>query len=114
MSDEPNQNDEPKHKPYEWADQMFQRAPDVAPKYRDMLAMVASMLMGNENAAQHFYAQAVVDGASDEELRRVTDTAKMATMDVGDLSANVKRAVEELHAESEPPAGDTDAPAGLN
>jgi hypothetical protein len=107
-------SDEPKHKPYEWADKMFQGAPDVAPKYRDMLAMLASMLMGNESAAQHFYAQAVVDGASDDELRRVSDTAKMATMDVGDLSANVQRAVEELHAESEPAADEPDTSASVN
>ena len=107
-------SDEPRHKPYEWADKMFQGAPDVAPKYRDMLAMLASMLMGNENAAQHFYAQAVVDGASDEELRRVSDTAGMALMDVGDIGANVQRRVAELRAEQEPAADDTAAPPGLN
>jgi hypothetical protein len=107
-------SDEPKHKPYEWADKMFQGAPDVAPKYRDMLAMLASMLMGNENAAQHFYAQAVVDGASDEELRRVSDTASMALMDVGDLAANVQKRVEELRAGPGPADDDTETPLGLN
>ena len=107
-------SDSPVHKPYEWAEKMFEGAPDVAPKYRDMLAMLASTLMGNEGAAQHFYAKAVVDGASDEELRRVGDTAKIATMDVGDMAANVRRAVDEIHAEKEAQDDAPDSPPGVN
>src|SRR5438874_1588121 len=107
-------SDEPQHKPYEWADKMFQGAPDVAPKYRDMLAMVASMLMGNEQAAQHFYARAVVDGASDAELKRAGDTASIAMLDVGDLAANVERRVAEIRAEPEPARDDTQTPPGVN
>jgi hypothetical protein len=56
------------HKPYEWADKVFQNAPDVEPKYRDMLAMLAAAMMGNSGAAQHFYNRAIIDGASDAEL----------------------------------------------
>ncbi len=94
-------SDEPKHKPYEWADKMFEGAPDVAPKYRDMLAMLASLMMGNAGAAQHFYAKAVIDGASDEELRRVSETANIAKMDIGDPATNVQKAVDEIRAERE-------------
>jgi hypothetical protein len=94
--------DSASHKPYEWADKMFQGAPDVAPKYRDMLAMLASMLMGNEGATQHFYAKAVVDGASDEELQRVNDSVQMAVVNVGDIATNVQRAVEQMRDEQKP------------
>jgi hypothetical protein len=101
-------SNQPLHKPYEWAEKMFQNAPDVAPKYRDMLAMLACSLMGNEGAAQHFYAKAVIDGASDAELKRVSETAKIAKMDIGDLTTNVQRAVEEIRAEQEQSADDKD------
>ncbi len=107
-------SDSSAHKPYEWAEKMFEGAPDVAPKYRDMLAMLASMLMGNEAAAQHFYAKAVVDGASDAELGRVRDSAQMAMVDVGDLAANVQRAVAEMHAAQDEEDAAQDGPQGVN
>src|SRR5438445_2943430 len=103
-------NDEPKHKPYEWVDKMFSRSDDVDPKYRDMLAMLAMLMMGNPDAAQHYFAKAIVDGASDDELRRVVNTAKSVELDVGDLTQNVKRAVEEMKREDEPRDDPTDAP----
>jgi hypothetical protein len=101
-------SNEPSHKPYEWAEKMFQNAPDVAPKYKDMLAMLAFSLMGNEGAAQHFYAKAVVDGASDAELKRVAETAKIAKMDIGDMATNVQKAVAEIRAEQESLADEAD------
>jgi hypothetical protein len=107
-------NEKPSHKPFEWADEMFSKSPDVEPKYRDMLAMLAMTLMGNGEAAQHFYAKAVIDGASDDELRRSAEMAKMANLDVGDLPSNVQRAVEEIRAEREAPDDDSGAPPSLN
>ncbi len=102
------------HKRYEWADKLFSSAPDVAPKYRDMLAMLAMMMMGNPGAAQHFYAKAVIDGASDDELRRVSETAQIANLDVGDLSANVQKAVEDIRAEREKSDEVEETPPSLN
>ena len=111
--DEPK-NEEPQRQPYEWVDKMFSRSDDVDPKYRDMLAMTAMLLMGNQPAAHHFYAKAVVDGASDEELRRVVNTAKSANLDVGDLTENVKNAVEEIRREQEQGNEPRDPPPSVN
>jgi hypothetical protein len=87
--------DEPVHQPYEWADQLFSNRYDIDPKYRDMLAMMAATMMGNPGAAQHFYNQALVDGASDDELNRVVQIARSSMLDVGNLTDNVNRVVSE-------------------
>jgi hypothetical protein len=108
-------SDEPKHTPYEWADKTFGNTSGVAPKYRDMLAMLASWMMGNTGAAQHFYARAVVDGASDEELDKLVKLAQASQLDIGDLNANVQQAVADIRAEREPPSDEErDSQANLN
>jgi hypothetical protein len=61
-------SEETSGKSYEWAEQLFRCDYEVAPKYRDILAMLASTMMGNPGAAQHFYNRALVDGASDAEM----------------------------------------------
>lgn len=93
---------------------MFSRSADVDPKYRDMLAMIAMLMMGNQDAAQHYFAKAIVDGASDDELRRVVNTAKSANLDVGDLTENVKRALEEMRREQAQADETHDAPPSIN
>ena len=94
---------EESHPPaHDWVDQAFQSAPNVEPKYRDLLAMLAAALMGNAGAAQHFYNQAIADGASDAELQRMADIARAQNVEMGDLAANVKRAADEIRAEQEP------------
>lgn len=70
------------HKPYEWAEELFSNKYDIDPKYRDMLAMLASTMMGNPGAAKHFYNQALVDGASDQELARVAQIVHAATAEI--------------------------------
>ena len=89
------------HAVYEWADKLFQSAPNVAPKYRDMLAMLAAATMGNVGAAQHFYNRALVDGASDAELKRIAEIARAQQIEIGDLATNVRQAADEIRAERE-------------
>ncbi len=107
-------NDEPKHKPFEWVDSMFSRSDDVDPKYRDMLAMVAMLMMGNQDAAQHYFAKAIVDGASDDELQRVVSTAKSANLETGDLEQNVKNALDEMKRADEQRDDANSAPPSMN
>ena len=110
-------SEEPKHAPYEWAEHLFRGEYDVAPKYRDMLAMLAATMMGNVGAAQHFYNRALVNGATDEELHRVTEIGRAQMLDVGDIVANVKRATEEARAARErkdKPADDEAGPPSPN
>lgn len=72
----------PMPKPYEWADEIFSDEYDIDPKYRDMLAMLASAMRDDPDAAQHFYNRAQVDGASEEELRRITQIVQSSQMDI--------------------------------
>ncbi len=102
-------SDEPAHKSYEWADALFSNKYDIAPKYRDMLAMLAASMMGNPGAAQHFYNQAIVDGASDEELHRVAQIAQSSQIEIGNLSTNVQEFLDKLRAEQD---RSSDADAG--
>ncbi len=67
----------PMPKPYEWADEIFSDEYDIDPKYRDMLAM-----RDDPDAAQHFYNRAQVDGASEEELRCITQIVQSSQMDI--------------------------------
>lgn len=78
--------DENKSGQFDWAEQLFANKYDVSPKYRDMLAMLAASMMGSPDAAEHFYNQAVADGASEEELARVASFMRMSLDDVGDLA----------------------------
>ncbi len=94
-------SEETGHKPYDWAEQLFRGDYEVAPKYRDMLAMLAATMMGNPGAAQHFYNRALVNGASDVELRRVVEISQSAAIEIGDLTANVERAAEQIRSERE-------------
>ncbi len=109
-------SEETNHKPYEWAEHLFRGEYEVAPKYRDMLAMLAATMMGNPGAAQHFYNRALVDGASDVELRRVVETSRSAGIEIGDLSANVERRAEEMRSEQEQTdeTGNQDMPSDIN
>lgn len=66
---------EPSPAAYAWADKAFENAPDVEPKYRDLLSMFAAAIMGNVDAMEHFYRRARADGASDEELLRMSSLA---------------------------------------
>jgi hypothetical protein len=100
-------SDESDHKPYEWADKMFSNEYDVEPKYRDMLAMLAAAMMGERGATEHFYNQAIVDGATDEQLKRVIQTAQSSLMDMGDPTTRVQESVEKLHAEERDPAAES-------
>ncbi|MDE3089337.1 MAG: hypothetical protein KGJ80_08120 [Chloroflexota bacterium] len=86
---------------YEWADKAFEGAPDVEPKYRDLLAMLAAAMMGDPGAAQHFYNRAAVDGASAAELQRFADLARAQNVALGDLAAHAKHAADEIRAERE-------------
>ncbi len=94
-------SEETGHKPYDWAEQLFRGDYEVAPKYRDMLAMLAATMMGNPGAAQHFYNRALVNGASDVELRRVVEIEQSEGIEIGDLTANVERTVEQIRSERE-------------
>ncbi len=87
---------------YEWADKAFEGAPDVEPKYRDLLAMLAAAMMGDPGAAQHFYNRAVVDGASAAELQRFADLARAQKVALGDLAAHAKQAADGIPAERKP------------
>jgi carboxymuconolactone decarboxylase family protein len=87
--------DQPEHKAYEWAEEMFSDRYDITPKYRDLLAMLAASMMGNPGAAQHFYNRALADGASDEEIRRAVEVARSSQVEIGDLSANVRNLQQE-------------------
>jgi alkylhydroperoxidase/carboxymuconolactone decarboxylase family protein YurZ len=91
--------DEPQHKQYEWADELFSNKYDIDPKYRDMLAMLASAMMGNPGAVQHFYDQAIIDGAQDAELQRVVQLARSSLLELGDRTTNAANAVEEIRAD---------------
>ena len=113
MSDEPKP-DEPQKRPFDWVDKTFSRSEDVDPKYRDMLAMIAMLMMGNRDAAQHYFAKAIVDGASDEELRRVVQTATSVDLDIGDLVESVKRSLEEMKREPADDEPASDAPQSVN
>lgn len=98
-------SEEVEHKPYEWADALFSNKYDIDPKYRDMLAMLAACMMGEQGAAQHFYNQAIVDGASDEELARVAQAMNSSLITVGDLESNVEQAAMQIRAEQEQSEG---------
>ena len=102
--------------PYEWAEQLFRGDYEVAPKYRDVLAMLAATMLGNPGAAQHFYNQALVDGASDAELSRVLEIGRSAGIEIGDLSSNARRAVEDAQSEHEQTVetGKPDLQSGVN
>jgi hypothetical protein len=89
------------HPAYEWADKAFEGAPDVEPKFRDLLAMLAAAMMDNPGAAQHFYDRAVVDGASDTELQRIAEIAWAQKVAMGDLAAHAKQAADEIRVERE-------------
>lgn len=93
------------HKPYEWADALFSNKYEIDPKYRDMLAMLAASMMGEQGAAQHFYNQAIVDGASDEELARVAQVMQSPLITVGNLEENVEQAAKQIRAEQEQSEG---------
>lgn len=109
-------SEETDHKPYNWAEHLFRGDYEVAPKYRDMLAMLAATMMGNPGAARHFYNRALVDGASDVELRRVVETGQSAGIEIGDLNANVERRVEQFRSEQEQndETGNQESPPGVN
>lgn len=62
--------------PYAWMDQTFANTPDVPPKHRDLLAMLAAAMMGDAGATQHFYNRAIANGASDDELQRMITLAR--------------------------------------
>lgn len=80
--------------PFDWAEQFFRGDYEVAPKYRDMLALVAAKMMGDRGAAEHFYDRALVDGATDDELRRVVEIGQSAGVSLGDPSAQPKKSME--------------------
>jgi hypothetical protein len=71
---------------FDWAEQLFANKYDVSPKYRDMLAMLASSMMGSPDAAEHFFNQAKADGASEEELARVASFMRMSLEDIGNFA----------------------------
>ncbi len=113
MSDE-NKPVDPQNRPFDWVDKTFSRSDDVDPKYRDMLAMIAMLMMGNRDAAQHYFAKSIVDGASDEELRRMVNTAKSVNLDIGDLVENVKNALEAMKREQADADDTNSAPPSVN
>jgi alkylhydroperoxidase/carboxymuconolactone decarboxylase family protein YurZ len=75
-------SDEPVNKSYGWADEIFSNQYEIDPKYRDMLAMLAAAMKGEPDAAQHFYERAQVDGASEEELRRIAQIVRPSQPEV--------------------------------
>lgn len=96
----------------EWIEKMFEDKPNILPKHRDLLAMLASSLMGNPDAAQYFYNRAIVDGATDQELARMVEIGKAAGVEIGDVVANLERAAEERRDAAD--AGDDATPSPPN
>ncbi len=82
--------DGPMPKPYEWADEIFSDAYDIHPKYRDMLAMLASAMRDDPDAARHFYHRAQGDGANEEELRRIVQIVQSSRTDIEAPLANAQ------------------------
>ncbi|MBI4673894.1 MAG: carboxymuconolactone decarboxylase family protein [Chloroflexi bacterium] len=78
---------------HEWIDKLFEDKQSIPPKHRDLLAMLASSLMGNPDAAQHFYNRAIVDGATDQELARMVAIGQAAGITL-DASAATKPSSE--------------------
>jgi len=95
-------SDQPTQQSFDWAEQLFANKYDVNPKYRDLLAMLAAAMMGDTDAAQHFYDQAIADGASDEELERVASFVRMSLEDVGNLTEPIVPPAVIAPAEPEP------------
>ncbi|HZQ05541.1 MAG TPA: hypothetical protein VFD70_03115 [Anaerolineae bacterium] len=89
-------SEEPVKKSFGWAEQLFANQYDVSPKYRDLLAMLAAAMMGDTETAQHFYDQAIADGASDEELERVASFVRMSLVDVGNLTEPIAPPTENV------------------
>ena len=70
--------DDAKTKFYDWANAMLTHSPFDA-KTNHLLAMVASLVQGNQGAVSYFYLRAKAAGASPAELEAATDIAVATT-----------------------------------
>ena len=69
-----------------WADALFGNLPSDS-KYANLLALAGSLLMGNPEAAHHYYKVARQAGAKDADLQNVTVlTAQLSETDLSPLA----------------------------
>lgn len=75
----------------EWMDKLLADKQNIAPKQRDLLAMLAASLMGNADALEHYSQRAKENGATEQEVARMLEIGNAAAAQVArahDTAAN--------------------------